>query len=114
MTRARYRLCVADTNDGQLVVNFKACVIAAGGFGANRELLKKYYPKQFSGGGKFHSLCPPSLTGDCILAAEEIGAYIDPTIRSTIFPGRFYGRRLYASSLESEPFEPYERKVCND
>ena len=80
---------VADTNDGQLVVNFKACVIAAGGFGANRELLKKYYPKQFSGGGKFHSLCPPSLTGDCILAAEEIGAYIDPTIRSTSFPGGF-------------------------
>ncbi len=83
--------CVADTKDGQLVVNFKACVIAAGGYGANKDLLKKYYPKQFSGGGKIHSLCPPAMTGDCILAAEEAGAYIDPTIGSLSFPGGFYG-----------------------
>jgi len=87
--KGKVSAAVASTNDGQLVVNFKACVIAAGGFGANRELLKKYYPKQFSGGGKFHSLCPPSLTGDCILAAEDIGAYIDPTVRSINFPGGF-------------------------
>ena len=82
---------VADTNDGQLVVNFKACIIAAGGFGANKEMLRKYYPKQFSGGGVMHSLCPPYLTGDCITAAEEAGAYIDPTIRSLSFPGGFFG-----------------------
>ena len=82
---------VADTNDGQLIINFEACVISAGGYGANRELLKKYYPKQFSNGGVMHSLCPPTLTGDCILAAEEIGAYIDPTIRSLSFPGGFLG-----------------------
>jgi fumarate reductase flavoprotein subunit len=87
--KGKVSAAIADTNDGQLVVNFKACVIAAGGFGANKELLKKYYPKQFGDGGKYHSLCPPSLTGDCILAAEEIGAYIDPTIRSTSFPGGF-------------------------
>ncbi|MBN1625719.1 MAG: FAD-binding protein, partial [Deltaproteobacteria bacterium] len=81
---------VADTNDGQLLVNCKACVIAAGGWGANKELLRKYYPESYTG-GKFHSLCPPYLTGDCILAAEEIGAYIDPTIRSINFPGGFFG-----------------------
>jgi len=84
-------VCIADTKDGQLVINFKACVIAAGGYGANKELLKKYYPKEFGAGGKMHSLCPPAMTGDCILAAEEIGAYIDPTIRSASFPGGFYG-----------------------
>jgi len=95
---------VADTNDGQLVINFKACIIAAGGYGANKELLKKYYPKQFNG-TKMHSLCPPSLTGDCILAAEEIGAYIDPTIRSMSFPGGFFGdgmnRHPWNTSLQA-------------
>jgi hypothetical protein len=33
---------LADTKDGQLLVNCKACVIAAGGFGRNYEKLKKY------------------------------------------------------------------------
>jgi fumarate reductase flavoprotein subunit len=89
--RGKVSAVVADTKDGQLVVNFSACIIAAGGYGANKELLRKYYPNQFSGGGIMHSLCPPSLTGDCILAAEEIGAYIDPTVRSMSFPGGFFG-----------------------
>ena len=82
---------IADAPEGQLVINFKACIIAAGGFGANKEMLRKYYPKQFSGGGVMHSLCPPYLTGDGILAAEEAGAYIDPTVRSLSFPGGFFG-----------------------
>jgi fumarate reductase flavoprotein subunit len=81
---------LADTNDGQLLVNCKACVVAAGGYGANKDLLKKYYPKHFDN-KKIHSLCPPAMTGDCILAAEEIGAYIDPTIRGLSFPGGFFG-----------------------
>jgi len=87
--RGRVSGVIADTKDGQLVVTCKACVIAAGGYGRNMELLKKYYPLQFNN-KKIHSLCPPSLTGDCILAAEEIGAYIDPTIRSLGFPGGFF------------------------
>jgi succinate dehydrogenase/fumarate reductase flavoprotein subunit len=89
--KGKVTACIADTNDGQLVINFKACVIAAGGYGANKELLKKYYPKEFGAGGKMHSLCPPYMTGDCILAAEDVGAYIDPTIRGISFPGGFYG-----------------------
>ena len=89
--RGKVSSCVAETKDGQLVINFKACIIAAGGYGANLELLRKYYPKQFTNPGTMHSLCPPSLTGDCILAAEEIGARIDPTIRSMNFPGGFFG-----------------------
>jgi fumarate reductase flavoprotein subunit len=91
---------LADTNDGQLLVNFKACIIAAGGYGANKELLRKYYPKQFDD-GKIHSLCPPTLKGECILAAEEIGAYIDPTIRSLSFPGGFF-----ADGLNRHPWSP--------
>jgi len=81
---------LADTRDGQMLVNCKACVIAAGGYGRNMELLQKYYPRHFNN-KKIHSLCPPAMTGDCILAAEEIGAYIDPTIRSLSFPGGFFG-----------------------
>ena len=81
---------IADTNDGQLLVNCNACVIAAGGYGANMEMLKKYYPKEFNN-TKIHSLCPPACTGDCIIAAKEAGAYIDPTVQSIEFPGGFFG-----------------------
>jgi fumarate reductase flavoprotein subunit len=91
--RGRVSGVIADTKDGQLLVNCKACVIAAGGYGRNMDLLKKYYPKQFNN-KKIHSLCPPACTGDCILAAEEIGARIDPTIRSLSFPGGFFGDAL--------------------
>jgi hypothetical protein len=45
------------------------------------------------------------LEGDCILAAEEIGAYIDPTIRSLDFPGGFFGdgmmRHPWHTSLQT-------------
>jgi hypothetical protein len=57
------------------------------------DLLKKYYPRQFDN-KKIHNLCPPACTGDCIIAAEEIGARIDPTIRSLSFPGGFFGDGL--------------------
>jgi fumarate reductase flavoprotein subunit len=92
--RGRVTAVLADTSDGQLLVSCKACIVAAGGYGANKKLLRKYYPKQFNG-GKIHSLCPPAMTGDCILAAGEIGAYIDPTIRGLDFPGGFYGDGMY-------------------
>jgi len=88
--RGRMSGVIADTGDGQVVVNCMACIVAAGGYGANMDLLRKYYPKQFNG-KKIHRLCPPAMTGDCILAAEEIGAYIDPTIRGIDFPGGFFG-----------------------
>ena len=69
---------LADTKDGLLLINCKACVIAAGGFGANYEMLKKRWPKDFDNKEIF-SLCPPTITGDCINMAEEIGAAIDQT-----------------------------------
>jgi fumarate reductase flavoprotein subunit len=98
--RGRLTGVIADTRDGQLLVNFKACVIAAGGYGRNYEMLQKFYPKQFNN-KTMHSLCPPSLTGDCIIAAEEIGAYIDPTIRSLDFPGGFF-----TDGLQRHPWSP--------
>jgi fumarate reductase flavoprotein subunit len=98
---------IADTKDGQLLVTCKACIVAAGGYGRNMDLLKKYYPKQFNN-KKIHSLCPPSLTGDCILAAEEIGAYIDPTIRSLDFPGGFF-----TDGLQRHPWSPSLASLTN-
>jgi fumarate reductase flavoprotein subunit len=84
---------LADTGKGQLLLNCKACIVAAGGYGANKDLLKKYYPDLFDG-GKIHCLCPPAITGDGILAAEEVGAHIDPTIRGLDFPGGFFGNGM--------------------
>jgi fumarate reductase flavoprotein subunit len=81
---------LADAKEGMILINCKAVILASGGYGANKEKCKKYYPKFFSG-GKIHSLCPPYDTGDGMDMAEEIGGYIDPTIRSTSFPGGFMG-----------------------
>ena len=81
---------LAGTRDGQLLVNCKACVIAAGGFGANYEKLQKYWPEEFNNKQIFN-LCPPTITGDCIDMAEEIGAAIDQTKWGmSSFPGGFY------------------------
>lgn len=81
---------LADAKDGTILINCKAVILASGGYGANKEKCKKYYPEFFSG-GKIHSLCPPYDTGDGMDMAEEIGGYVDPTIRSTSFPGGFMG-----------------------
>ena len=93
---------LADARDGQLLVNCKACVIAAGGFGANYEKLKKYWPEHFNN-KEIHCLCPPTITGDCIDMAEEIGAAINQDKWSTEYPGGFFvsgpGRHPYSISF---------------
>jgi len=86
----RVTAVLADTVDGQLLVNCKACVIAAGGFGRNYEMLRKRWPEDFNNKELF-SLCPPTITGDGINMAEEIGAAIDQT-KWTNFPAGFMAR----------------------
>jgi fumarate reductase flavoprotein subunit len=88
--KGRVTAVLADTKDGQLLVNCKACVIAAGGFGRNYEMLQKRWPEEFNNKEIF-SLCPPTLTGDGINMAEEIGAAIDQT-KWTDFPAGFMAR----------------------
>jgi len=66
----------ADTPDGQLLVNCRACFIGAGGFGADYEKCRKVFPDEYNN-KTMMCLCPPTLTGDCIDMAEEIGAKID-------------------------------------
>jgi fumarate reductase flavoprotein subunit len=80
---------LADTRDGQLLVNCRACVIASGGFGRNFEKLKKYWPEEYNNEELF-VLCPPGITGDGIDMAEEIGAYIDQTKWSQDAAGGFF------------------------
>jgi len=46
--KGRVKGVLADTRDGQLLVNCKVCVIAAGGFGANYEKLNKRWPEEFN------------------------------------------------------------------
>jgi succinate dehydrogenase/fumarate reductase flavoprotein subunit len=69
---------LAETADGEIQVNCKACVIASGGFGRNMEMLRKYWPEPYNNEELFF-LCPPGMTGDGINMAEAIGAYIDQT-----------------------------------
>jgi succinate dehydrogenase/fumarate reductase flavoprotein subunit len=51
---------IADRPDGELQVNFKACFIAAGGFGRNDEKCQKQWPETFDN-IPMMNLCPPSL-----------------------------------------------------
>ena len=70
---------LADTKDGELQVNCRACFIGAGGFGADYELLQKMWPEDYNG-KSMHRFSPPTCTGDCIKMAEEIGAAIDMSV----------------------------------
>jgi hypothetical protein len=81
---------LAEGKDGQVQVNCKACVIAAGGFGRNYEKLKKYWPEQYNNKEIFF-LSPPGMMGDGIDMAEAIGAYIDQTKWSQNTVGGFFG-----------------------
>jgi fumarate reductase flavoprotein subunit len=80
---------LADSKDGQLLVNCKACVISAGGFGSDYEKLKKYWPENYDN-QKIHFLCPPGMMGDGIDMAEEVGAYIAPFKKGMSTPGGFF------------------------
>lgn len=70
---------LADTADGELQVNCRACFIGAGGFGADYELLKKLWPEDYNG-KSMHHFSPPSNTGDGIKMAEKIGAAVDLSV----------------------------------
>ena len=67
---------LADTKDGKLQVNFKACMIAAGGFGSNDALLSKLFPETFNGASR-RRYSPPTCTGDWIEMCEKVGISVD-------------------------------------
>jgi len=68
----------ADANDGKLQVNFKACVLAAGGFGRSKVKLAKQWPEFFpSNDLKLHLFSVPTDVGDSLEMAEKTGALMD-------------------------------------
>ena len=66
-----------DAKDGKLQVNFKACVLAAGGFGGNMDKLKKRWPELFDNNNSLHNFNCPTAQGDSLDMAEKAGAFVD-------------------------------------
>ena len=62
---------VAETRDGEIVITAKSVIITTGGYGANREMLKKYYP-HYKESMAYDG--PRTNTGDGIPMAIEAGA----------------------------------------
>jgi len=77
----------ADTKDGKLQVNCKACIVATGGFGADLDKLKKRWPTLLGGENRFHRFSCPTDTGDAIDMAEKIGIKIDWEDMNILFGG---------------------------
>jgi fumarate reductase flavoprotein subunit len=80
---------LAEDKDGEVLVKCKACIIAAGGFGRNYEMLRKRWPEEYNYKEIFF-LCPPGMTGDGINMAEAIGAHIDQDKWDMAAAGGFY------------------------
>ncbi len=62
---------LAETKDGEVTIGAKTVIVSTGGYGANREMLAKYYPN-------YHDTMaydgPRANTGDGIALASEAGA----------------------------------------
>jgi len=59
--------------EGERVIRARAVILAAGGFGANEAMLRRYFPEQFREEGPISTLCLGSSTGDGLLMAQDIG-----------------------------------------
>jgi fumarate reductase flavoprotein subunit len=62
---------LAESKEGEIAISTGCVIIATGGYGNNKEMLKKYWPnynENYTYDG------PPSNTGDGIIMATEIGA----------------------------------------
>jgi fumarate reductase flavoprotein subunit len=62
---------IAESKEGEIAISTRSVIVATGGYGNNKEMLKKYWPhynENYTYDG------PPSNTGDGITMATEIGA----------------------------------------
>ena len=94
---------LADTKDGKLQVNFKACMIAAGGFGSNDALLTKLFPAVFNGKSR-RRFSPPTCTGDWIEMGEKAGISVD--VKNAFFPLGGPAHHPYSYSIYRVMQEP--------
>lgn len=93
---------VATTNGTEIVINARCVIIATGGYGGNKQLLRKYYP-EFTEEIKCHGL--PHM-GDGLKMAAEIGAATEG-LGILHLAGPFVGgslrRSVNVSALAAEP-----------
>jgi len=70
---------LAEDLGGQLEINCKSCIVAAGAFSRNREMVQKFQPSFYGepGDEDVHVFACATCTGDGIAMCEEIGADID-------------------------------------
>ena len=68
--------------EGEYVINTKAVVIAAGGFGANNEMVAHYVPRLKG----FSTTNHPGATGDGIILAQQVGAGLTDIEQIQIHP----------------------------
>jgi fumarate reductase flavoprotein subunit len=64
---------VATGPEGEITVAARAVVLAAGGFGANKEMMREYFPEHYRDDGPVETLCLGSSTGDGLVMAKELG-----------------------------------------
>ncbi len=70
---ARARGVLVTGPEGEYEIAAPRVVLAPGGFGANQEMLRKYFPEQFREDGPISTLCLGSSTGDGLLLAQDLG-----------------------------------------
>ncbi|MGB9663241.1 MAG: FAD-dependent oxidoreductase [Moorellaceae bacterium] len=78
LTDAEGKVCgvLASDEDREFRINAGSVIIAAGGFGANGEMMRKYFPEYFKVEGPINRLCTAYSTGDGIIMAQDVGALV--------------------------------------
>ncbi|MBP2651711.1 MAG: fumarate reductase/succinate dehydrogenase flavoprotein domain protein [Firmicutes bacterium] len=79
---------MATAQDEKIEVTAKSVILAAGGFGANKEMLKEHFPNLFGVDGNVTRLSLGHSTGDGIVMANEVGAVTGENMGVLLFgPG---------------------------
>jgi fumarate reductase flavoprotein subunit len=73
---------IAETEGRFIRIDTPVVILAAGGFGENRELMNRYFP----GNADTFTKEPPEVTGDALIMAEALNAVIDDNM-SILFTG---------------------------
>lgn len=85
---AAVRGVVASGPVGDSVMEAPRVILAAGGFGANEAMMRRFFPEHFRNEGPINTLCLGSQTGDGLAMAEEIGLLMGEDMDSGIIgPG---------------------------
>jgi fumarate reductase flavoprotein subunit len=89
----------------ELRISAKSVIIATGGYGGNKRLLKKYYP---SYNKNIHSVGVPNM-GDGLLMANEVGAANEGLGNALLHPHVFLGSK-YIGALSWQPYSVWVNK----